>query len=842
MYQNIFVDRNSDTPAVYIWDDKQGLLTLPASEFNYAYIRDPKGKFLSMTGQRVSKVYKFNRNADNIFEGDLPIETRVLTDLYLDEDTPSEGNIPLFFDIEVSMENGIPDIHNPNNEVTSIALFDPTIDRYVVIVLDKKGIYEDKQTKEADIYFSDTEVGLLHKFMNIYEQISPTIITGWNSDGFDIPYLYNRLKQVCGPGTANRLSPIGKVKYSERREKYNIAGVSCLDYMDMYKKFTYSQKQNYRLDTIGRLEVSMGKVDYEGNLDDLFRDDLEKFIEYNLQDVRIIVELDKKLNLIELVRGICHVGHVPYEEYCYSSKFLEGTIITYLHRKGIIATSKPKDREEKMQELKNGEQGFTGAYVKEPIPGRYEWVYSLDLQSLYPSIIMSLNISPETKIGKVLNFDLDQHLRKEIVAYVIQEFDDNTTIELEYDSFTKFLVENNLSISSNGILYSNDKVGIIPEILDTWFSQRKDFKDLMKKYTNEGNKEMADYYDKRQHIQKIFLNSLYGVLGLPAFRFYDIDNALATTATGQDVIKNTAKVANLQYKKRQGIDGDFVTYIDTDSIYCSATPLMEDGLSEEDKKNFTIELAREVEDTLNRFYDVFAKRAFNCDKHRFYIKGENVASSAFWVAKKRYAMAKVYDLETNQDVDKLAVKGLDVVRSSFPQAFREFMNGILNDILQATPKEDVDNKILEFKDSLKDRHFMTIARNTSANNISQYGKMERGTAISQFKKGTPAHIKAAIAYNRLLTHLGIENNYEPIRDGDKIKYVYLKSNPFKIESLAVKGYQDPPEIEKMIENYIDTDTLFENELRNKLDDFYSALKWGNIPTEVNQNADEFFAF
>jgi DNA polymerase elongation subunit (family B) len=574
MYQNIFVDRNSDTPTAYIWDDKQGLITLPVSEFNYAYIRDPKGKFLAMTGQRVSKVYRFNRNADNIFEGDLPIETRILTDLYLEDDTPSEGNVTLFFDIEVSMENGIPDIHTPNNEITSIALYDPTIDRYVAIVLDKEGIYEDRQTEEADIYFSDNEVGLLHKFMNIYEQISPTIITGWNSDGFDIPYLYNRIRQVCGPGTANQLSPIGKVRYSERLERYKIAGISSLDYLSMYKKFTYTQQPNYRLDTIGRLEVGMGKVDYDGSLDDLFREDLNKFIEYNLQDVRIIVELDKKLKLIELVRGICHVGHVPYEEYGYSSKFLEGTIVTYLHRKGIVVTNKPKDGQQKMEELReDGEQGFAGAFVKEPIPGRYEWVYSLDLQSLYPSIIMSLNISPETKVGKVLNFDLEQHLRKEIVAYVIQEFDDNTTIELEYDSFNKFLVENNLSISSNGILYSNDKVGIIPEVLDTWFAQRKEFKDLMKKYTNEGNKELADYYDRRQHIQKIFLNSLYGALGLPVWRFYDIDNALAVTASGQQVIKNTDKVANLIYKKKNTTNtnntgenvrvDDYVIYVDT---------------------------------------------------------------------------------------------------------------------------------------------------------------------------------------------------------------------------------------------------------------------------------------
>jgi DNA polymerase elongation subunit (family B) len=249
-----------------------------------------------------------------------------------------------------------------------------------------------------------------------------------------------------------------------------------------------------------------------------------------------------------------------------------------------------------------------------------------------------------------------------------------------------------------------------------------------------------------------------------------------------------------------------------------------------------------VEDTLNRFYDVFAKRAFNCDKHRFYIKGENVASSAFWVAKKRYAMAKVYDLETNQDVDKLAVKGLDVVRSSFPPAFRSFMKVILNDILQGTPKDIVDKKILDLKNSMEEMDYLEIARNTSANNITKYGQMDSDISLTKFNKGTPIHIKAAITYNRLLKLFGIQNSYEPISDGAKIKYVYLKSNPYKIDVLAVKGYQDPPEILQLVEKFIDTDALFDNELRNKLDDFYSALKWGNIPTEVNQNAEEFFAF
>jgi DNA polymerase elongation subunit (family B) len=702
-------------------------------------------------------------------------------------------------------------------------------------------MYEDRIGDEVDIYFSDNEVNLLHKFMNQYEQIQPTIITGWNSDYFDVPYLYNRIRQICGPAVANRLSPIGKVKFSERYERYSIAGVSSLDYLNLYKKFTYSQQPNYRLDTIGRLEVDMGKVDYAGSLDELFRDDLDKFIEYNLQDVRIIVELDTKLQLIELVRGICHVGHVPYEDYSLSSRFLEGTIITYLHRKGIIVTDKPKDAREKMEALDRGEEGFTGAYVKEPIPGLYDWVYSLDLQSLYPSIIMSLNISPETKVGFVRNWDMEKHFKDQIVAYVIQEPNNDNTMELGKDQFLEFLEDNNLSISSNGVLYSNDKVGIIPEVLDEWFAQRKEFKDLMKKYEREGNKELASYYDRRQHIQKIFLNSLYGVLGLPVFRFYDVDNALAVTATGQDVIKSSAKVVNLHYQNQLEGDVDYVTYIDTDSIYASASPLMYDEKTDDEKMEFTIHLARQIEDKLNRFYNVFAKKAFNCNTHRLYIKGESIARTAFWVVKKRYAMDKVFDLETNLPTNKLVVKGLDVVRSSFPQAFREFMTGVLKDILKKVPKEDIDKNVLELKRSLPERHYLDIARNTAANNISKYISKD-DIALNDFRKGTPAHIKAAIVYNRLLDHFGIADKYEPILTGSKIKYVYLRDNPLRIDALAVKGYQDPPEIIDFVEKYIDTDALFENELRNKLDDFYSALSWGNIPTEVNQRADEFFSF
>ena len=870
MYQNIFIEDGEGRGTVHLWDDKSGYTTLPYSQFDYAYKPDRNGSKLSMSGVRVTKTKTHRRDDPTLFESDVPRETRVLTDLYLNEDNPSDGHKILFFDIEVSMENGIPNIEKPNNEVTAITVYDSVTKEYIVLVLDKSGSRQNYKKDDVDTYFFKDEIDLLYKFVDIYETIGPTIITGWNSDYFDVPYLYNRLRQQCGSGIASRLSPIGKLKYSKFRNKWLIAGVSALDYLDLYKKFTYGQQQNYRLDTIGRIEVGMGKVEYEGSLDELFRNDLDKFIAYNVQDVRIIVELDKKMKLIELVRGICHVGHVQYEDYCYSSKFLEGTIITYLHRKNMVVNNKPADGRQLMNErAENDEEGFAGAYVKPPMPGVYDWVYSLDLQSLYPSIIMSLNISPETKVGFVTNFDVEKHKNGEIETYLVRDKDTNEVTKLSRNQFVKFMNDMHYYISSNGVLYNANKMGIIPEVLDRWFAERVEYKNLMKKYKNEGNTELAEFYDRRQHIQKIFLNSLYGVLGLPIFRFFDIDNALAVTATGQDVIKNSAEFVNQLYKsrnvppktkmwldeyweilkddaKRRNLpippypsENDHCVYIDTDSLYFSSKPLLPES---KEPKAFTIGLARVIEKKLNEYYDTMAKELFFCDKHRFYIKGESVASKGLWIAKKRYAMNTIYDLESNLDVNnKVKVKGLDVVRSTFPPAFRDFMNTVLKDILNGLSKDDMDTKVLQFRTDLDTQHYLNVARNTSVKNISEY---EDGLTnqLNEFKKGTPAHVKAAITYNKLLHHFKIANKYQRISDGEKVKYVYLRDNPLNLETVAVRGDNDPKQIVEIAETYIDYDALFENELKTKLDDFYQALKWGLLPTEVNQNAAAFFSF
>ena len=840
MYQNIYVEDGEGRGTVHLWDDQNGYTTLPFSQFNYAYKPDNNGSVVSMTGVRVSKTKYYKFDDPTMFESDIPRETRVLTDLYLQDDTPSTGHKVVFFDIEVSMENGIPNIENPNNEVTAITLYDSVTKEYTVLVLDKTVSRGNYKKGDTDTYFFKDEIDLLYKFVDVYESIGPTIITGWNSDYFDVPYLYNRLKQQCGNGVANKLSPIGKLKYSKFRKKWMIAGVSSLDYLDLYKKFTYGQQPNYRLDTIGRIEVGMGKVEYEGSLDELFRTDLDKFIEYNVQDVRIIVELDKKMKLIELVRGICHVGHVQYEDYCYSSKFLEGTIITYLHRKGIVVSNKPADGRQLMNDrMESDGEGFIGAYVKPPIPGLYDWVYSLDLQSLYPSIIMSLNISPETKSGFVTNWDVEKHRNNQIDVYLVRDKETDHVVRMNRENFVKFMNDSNLMISSNGVLYDTNKVGIIPEVLNQWFAERVEYKNLMKKYKNEGNLELADYYDRRQHIQKIFLNSLYGVLGLPIFRFFDIDNALAVTATGQDVIKNSANFANKLYQDKLQDTKDYCIYIDTDSLYFSSKALLPEN---KDPKEFTINLAHVIEKKLNAYYDDMSKELFFCDNHRFHIKGESVASKGLWIAKKRYAMNVVYDLESSLDIDnKMKVKGLDVIRSTFPPAFREFMNTVLTDVLNGIVKNEMDAKVLEFRIALDSRYYLDVARNTSVKNISEY---EKGLSkqLNEFKKGTPAHVKACITYNKLLHHFKITNRYEKISDGEKIKYVYLKDNPLNLETVAVKGYNDPIEIVQLAETYIDYETLFVNELKTKLEDFYSALGWGLLPTDVNQKAEEFFSF
>jgi DNA polymerase elongation subunit (family B) len=814
-----------------------GYRTFPYTR--YAYERAERGEARSIYGDKLTKIYKFKGDDPNLFESDVPETTRVLVDTYVDSDIPSDTIVTMTFDIEVEMESGLPDTEKAENELTAIGLQDNITNQYWVLIMDKKGKMVERKTDKAIILPFRDERDMCMKFLELYEGISPDILTGWNIDNFDIPYLFNRMKRILGESQAKRLSPIGQAFYSPYRQRWFFAGVSCLDYLSLYKKFNYNELPNYRLDTIGTIELGKGKIEYQGSLDDLFNEDIEKFIEYNLVDVEIVVELDKKLQFIDLCRGICHAGHVPYEDFVYSSKYLEGALLCFLKRKGLVAPNKPSDRKEMMQALRDNEQEkFIGAYVKDPIVGKYDWVYDLDLTSLYPSIIMTINISPETKVAKIADWDVQKYMKREVDYY--QMGDD----KISRDNLEKYIKEADLTISSNGVLYRKDKIGCIPEILDIWFNERVEFRKLEKKYGLEGDKEKYAFYGKRQLVQKILLNSLYGVLGLPAFRFYDVDNAEAVTTTGQTVIKNSANMGNIKYNKELGTtDVDSNIYIDTDSVFFSAVPLLDfrhpnwKEMPDSEVAVLVDGIAGEMQDYLNKFYDILSDKFFNVQNHRLEIKKEYVARAGIWIAKKRYAQWIISN--NGVAVDRLDVKGLDVRRSSFPKAFQDCMGTVLIDILKGKSEEELTAFVLAFKKSMVDRPIHEIAKNSAVKNLSKYSPKKR--QIFHMEKGAPAHVKAAILYNDCLTHFKAPFKYSPMKDGDKIKWVYLKNNPLGIDGLGFTGYDDPDEIVDFIATYTDHNRIFEAELKGKLQDFYNALGWGEVMSE-QKNAEKFFSF
>ena len=838
MYQNVFFEKEKSI--IHCWDDQKGYFT--SKYRRYAYVRDGNGAHQSIHGERLKKLNFWKADDDlQLYESDVNEMTRFLIDEYGDSDELSTGHTILTFDIEVEMNSGLPDIETASNAITSIAAHDSITNDYFVYVVNK-GEKIDKIIKGAKVESFDTEEGLLSAFMSKWREINPTIVTGWNIDFFDVTYLYNRYKLLFGQQYANQLSPIGKVTYNKYRNRYIIAGVSALDYLALYKCYNFTELPNYRLDTVASIELGRGKIEYEGNLDQLFRDDIEKFIEYNLVDVELVVDLDKKLQFIDLARAICHTGHVFYEDFLFSSKWLEGAILTFLRRSGRVAPNKPR-RKPRNEDGSDGEGKFTGAYVKEPKPGLYKWVYDLDLTSLYPSIIMSINISPETKIGKLKGYSAEQHMKGNLETYSIIDDDGNEFPPLPKEKFLKFIEKNKYSVAANGVLYRTDKVGVIPEILSVWFDKRVEYKNLMKKYGKEGNDEQYKFYGKRQLVQKIMLNSLYGVLGLPSFRFYDVDNAEATTITGQTVIKTTELIANQYYSKVIGKEDDYNVYTDTDSVFYQAAPLVKSRNpelnedSDEEMIPAILSAAKEVETHINKVYDTMAKKLFNIDTHKFDIKQETIAKGGFWVSKKRYAQWIINDNEV--DCDKLDVKGLDVKRSSFPTYFKEVMKTVLLDILRSVDKKEIDTKILDYKKGMEDRPFIDIAKNSAVKGMSKY--TTKTQVLGEFQKGSPAHVKAAITYNQLLAFYKVPYKYEPMKDGDKIKWVYLKNNPLGLDSVGLTGYNDPKQILDLVKQYIDYDLIWQKELENKLDDFYSAMNWEK-PNPNLAKASQFFGF
>jgi len=904
MYQNIYYEAKKKT--VHIWDDRKGYFKIPYQR--YGYVKDPNGKYVTLFGQRCRKTTDLEgHKRDNVYESDVTVTTRTLIDMYLQDDTPSTGIKICTFDIEIvkDEDHGYSTVQEANNVINSIALYDHQADEKHVIILDSELKVKPRKIDNVEIYVVPSERLLLERFYSIYNTISPHIITGWNIDSFDVPYLYNRSVKVIGKKKAGCLSPLGIVeplhKKDEDDPRYKIAGVSSLDYIELYKKFTYNEESSYALDAISRKELGRGKIEYDGNLNDLYATDIEKFIEYNLVDVELVVDLDKKLGFIELARGICHKGHVPYDAAYFASKYLDGASLTYLKRLDIVAPNKKPPvklalshshekgelklymndtipnrvpgsgqlkiykttsskfvvkyksfksdyfiLEEPLPEnvLKEYEvkTSLEGAYVKQPVPGRYDWIYDLDLTSLYPSIIMSLGISPETKVGKCLNFEGKDFVKLTEKEYKVKIGSSVTTYNTT--NFVKYLKDTNLSIAANGVMYDKTKQGFIPSILSSWFDERVEFKDKMKDYKRAGDTDKTKFYHNRQLVQKVLLNSFYGVLALASFRFYDVDNAEATTLSGQQIIKFTADITNQKYNQICNTkDVDYNIYIDTDSVFFSSWPIIQKRFPDvkitDDIRvtEETLKIASEIQTFINNAYNVYADKFHNLTEHRLEIKQELVSKAGFWLAKKRYAQLILNEEGVHLKKPHLDVKGLDVVRSNFPKAFRTFMGDFLLKVLTGLPESNANDFVCTFKDSVKTRKTIDIMSPSSIKDIKKYESIQ--SHLFNFPKGTPAHVKAAIAYNNILTK-GNKVQFQPITNGDKIKFIYLKQNPLGIENLGIRGFEDPEEVLTFIEQYVDYDKVFDKLLGKKLQQFYDALGYGKFID--NSAIGQFFQF
>jgi len=834
VYQNIFVERIKEEKKeiIHLWDDITGYTCFDFER--YAYKKSEYGDRKTLFGENVNIVKQWSKyDLDNglIYESDISPETRTLVDLYYESDSISVNHRIIYFDIEVEVTEGIPNSKLAENTITAISLYCDSINEYYVYILDDN--VKHIRNKNEEIVPFSTEEDLLLAFLSKWREMNATIITGWNIDNFDVPYLYNRIKNVLGEDYANKLSPIDIVHYNDTRNRFFIAGISSMDYLSLYKNYTYTALPSYNLDAVSREELNEGKISYEGNLNDLKINNIDKFIEYSLHDTRLIVKLNQKLNFITLAQGICHKGHVPYEDIYYSSRWIEGAMLAFMKKKGIVSPNKKQENKELMEDR----DSFSGAYVKSPESDLYHWLYDLDFTSLYPSIIMSLNISPETKIGKLENWDAEQYIKNEDVVYTGYLGKDK--IQINKAELQHILNHYKFAISSNGVMYNMETRGMVPLILDEWFKEKDNFDSLMKQYGNVGDKEKSQYYKQRRTITKVMLNSVYGVLGLPIFRFYDIDNAAAVTTTGVTLIKYTEKMGNWYYNNILKTNTDYCIYMDTDSVFFQAIPLVKHfyTIDETDSQKIAedvLKITSKVQSFLNNSFKLFSQKFLNIEQHRFNIKQEVIARSGIWTAKKRYALWII-----NEDgiaKDKIIPKGLDIVRSSFPTLFKGFLKEILSDILKGVSKEIIDNKILQFRKQSKTSPIEKISIPTSVKNIIKYGTKpdSKSKTFQNWSKGAPAHVKAAIAYNEFINFYNLQKKYAPIYDGEKIKWVYLKQNQYGLEGIAFKGYDDPPQIMEFISMYIDRLKIFDRVLLNKLEDFYSAMKWGIPPLQQNK--------
>ena len=731
-------------------------------------------------------------------------------------------------DIEVGSENGFPDPYKADEPITAIAI------KYINgdMIVFGCGDYEVKGTEK---YIKcQNEHSLCHKFMELWTKRCPDIITGWNTKFFDIPYIINRFRKILGEDETKKLSPwtyIGERKtVINGREfiAYDMSGVCSLDYIELYKWYAPGGKsqESYRLDYIAEVELGKNKLSYDeyDNLHELFRLNYQKFIEYNIVDVELIQELEDKLKLIELAMTLAYDTKSNYDDVFAQTRMWDSLTYSYLLKQNIIVPPR---------EVKSKDSAFEGAYVKDPQVGKHDWVASFDLNSLYPHLIMQYNISPETLIEPKDYTDV----MKDIISKGV-----NVDKLLNKEIDTSKL--EGATITPNGQFFRTDMHGFLPKMMLEMYEDRKKFKKLMLKakqdYENEQD-ESKKYeiskriarYDNLQLAKKVSLNSAYGALGSQYFRFYDLRQALAVTLAGQLSIRWIEGKLNGYMNKLLKTEDDYVIASDTDSIYLKLAPLVDAIYKEEKSTTKVISFMDKVCETkIQPFIDDSYKELadyVHAFEQKMEMKREGLSDKGIWTAKKRY----ILNVHNNEGIQykepKLKVMGLEMIKSSTPSAVRVKMKESIKVMLNGT-ETDVQKFIADFKEQFQHLPVEDISFPRGVNGIKEYAD-----SASIYKKSTPIHAKGALIYNHFLKSFKLDKKYPLIQDGEKIKFVYLKTPNTFNQSVISFPNRIPKEFD--IEKFVDYDLQFEKTFLDPIKIILDCLHWS---TEKQSSLEDFW--
>ena len=714
-------------------------------------------------------------------------------------------------DIEVKSEQGFPDPESCSEEMLTISLQD-----YATKQITTWGRKPYTTTQEnVKYYHFDDEIEMLNSFLYHWSKNPPDVITGWNVRLYDIPYLCGRISRIMGDKKCKLLSPWGLVSQDEiyisgrRYNVYDIAGMTTLDYLELYKKFTYKAQESYRLDYIASVELGQKKLDHSefDTFKDFYTGNWKKFVDYNIIDVELVDRLEDKMKLIELALTMAYDAKVNYQDVMYQVRMWDTIIYNYLKKRNIVIP--PKDTSDKNDK-------YAGAYVKEPIPGKYDWVVSFDLNSLYPHLIMQYNISPETLLEtRHPSVTVDKILGEEL------------TFELYKDS----------AVCANGAQYRKDIKGFLPELMEKMYAERVVFKKRMLQAKQQYEKTPTKTLEKEiarcnniQMAKKISLNSAYGAIGNQYFRYYKLANAEAITLSGQVSIRWIENKMNGYLNKLlRTEDIDYVIASDTDSIYINFGPLVNKFFNNklDDKAKIVSLLDQVCQDKLEPFIDKSYQELanyVNAYDQKMFMKRENIADRGIWTAKKRYIL-NVWDSEgVRYEEPKLKMMGIEAVKSSTPAPCRRMIKDALHLMMSGT-EEDVIKFIDDSRVQFKKLPPEDIAFPRTVSNVNKHK-----SASTIYAKGTPIHARGALLYNHYIKNKKLDNKYSLINNGEKIKFCYLKK-PNWIHENVISFISDFPR-ELDLDKHIDYELQFEKAFVEPVKVILDAIGW-NVEKVVN---------